>query len=93
MNDSIPKIKFESETKDGKRNGLRRGWYESGEIKFETIIRMDGITVRPSNGTKMTKEKELQFKQVKLVFTKTGTLAEFLLKNVSINKQHLLQVL
>ena len=33
--DSIPHLKFETQVKDGKRNGLRRGWYYSGKIKFE----------------------------------------------------------
>ena len=63
LSDSIPKIKFESETKDGKRNGLRRGWYESGEIKFETYYKNgwnNGSSIKwYKNGQK---EKELQFK-------------------------------
>ena len=35
ITDSIPHLKFETQVKDGKRNGLRRGWYHSGELKFE----------------------------------------------------------
>ena len=33
--DSIPHLKFETQVKDGKRNGLRSGWYHSGKLKFE----------------------------------------------------------
>ena len=32
ITDSIPHLKFETQIKDGKRNGLRRGWYHSGEL-------------------------------------------------------------
>ena len=35
ISDSIPHLKFETQINDGKRNGLRRGWYYSGKIKFE----------------------------------------------------------
>jgi len=35
VSDSIPHLKFETNIKNGKRNGLRKGWYYSGEKKFE----------------------------------------------------------
>ena len=35
ITDSIPHLKFETQVKDGKRNGLRSGWYHSGKLKFE----------------------------------------------------------
>lgn len=35
ITDSTPHLKFETQIKDGKRNGLRKGWYYSGKLKFE----------------------------------------------------------
>ena len=33
ITDSTPHLKFETQIKDGKRNGLRKGWYYSGKLK------------------------------------------------------------
>ena len=61
--DSIPRIKFETEMKNGKKNGIRRGWYDTGELKFESNYKNNWNNGMSKNWYKNGKpEKEINFK-------------------------------
>ena len=63
LTDTIPRIKFETEMKDGKKNGFRRGWYDSGELKFESNYKNNWNNGMSKNWYKNgNPEKEINFK-------------------------------
>jgi antitoxin component YwqK of YwqJK toxin-antitoxin module len=62
--DSVPKLKFESEMMNGKRHGVRKGWYHSGALKFESNYSKGWNDGKSTNWYENGKlEKEVYFKK------------------------------